>query len=92
MQRAMLRITENSDADMIRLRLDGTVNSDGWREVEEICLRHRNKNGKPIVLDMGGIVFLHTEVAARLMEIRGERLRLINCSPFIESLFKALEK
>lgn len=87
----MLRITEDlENGETIKLRLDGTLNAVSWPELEEACSRHQSDNGKVILLDLAGVVFMNDEVAARLVELRSDRLTIINCSPFIETLLKTV--
>jgi anti-anti-sigma regulatory factor len=83
----MLRITEHiEDAKAVRLRLDGTLSVTCFAEIEEACDRCRNEPGKIILLDMAGVVFMDNDSASRIARLRGEQLRVINCSPFIETL------
>jgi hypothetical protein len=89
----MLRITENSEnGKTIRLRIDGTLTEIGYPELESICLRHKMGDGIVLLLDMGGVVFMQDEVAKKLVSLRGDRLRIINCSPFIETLLETVTK
>jgi len=88
----MLRITENDDnGKTVRLRLDGTVNSTSYAELEAACSHHQETAGKIILVDMAGVVFMNNEVASKLAKLRNEQLRIINCSPFIETLLKTVE-
>ena len=88
----MLRITENfENGNTIRLRLDGTVDTASFLELDAVWSRHKNGDGKVILLDLAGVVFMNDEAARKLAELRGERLRIINCSPFIETLLKTVE-
>jgi anti-anti-sigma regulatory factor len=87
----MLRITENDDnGKTVRLRLDGTVNSTSYAELEAACSHHQETAGKIIVVDMAGVVFMNNEVASKLAKLRNEQLRIINCSPFIETLLNTV--
>jgi anti-anti-sigma regulatory factor len=89
----MLRITENlENGKTVRLRLDGTVSAVSLPELEEICSRHQSTEAKVILLDLAGVVFMNDEVARKFVELRSHRLRIINCSPFIETLLKTVEK
>ena len=88
----MLKITEHfENAKTVRLRLDGTLNALSLHEVEEICSRHQGENGKVTLLDLAGVVFMNDESAKRLVELRSDRLKIINCSPFIEMLLQTVE-
>jgi anti-anti-sigma regulatory factor len=89
----MLRITENvENGKTVRLRLDGTLNGVSWPALEEVCSRHQSESGILILLDMAGLAFMDDQVAARVVELRCDRLRIVNCSPFIESLLKTIER
>jgi anti-anti-sigma regulatory factor len=88
----MLRITENNEkGKVVRIRLDGTVNSASYSELEATCARHQDASEKVILLDMAGVVFMNHEVASKLAGLRSEQLRIINCSPFIETLLSTVE-
>ena len=81
----MLRITQSSpDEETVSLRLDGTLTTTGCGEVEALCLQYQESDGKLIV------VFMNEEVAKRLMELRSNRLSIINCSPFVEMLLRTV--
>jgi anti-anti-sigma regulatory factor len=89
----MLRITENSEnGKTIRLRIDGTLTDICYPELESICAHHQKGDGIVVLLDMAGVVFMHDEVANKLANLRGERLRIINCSPYIETLLETVTK
>jgi anti-anti-sigma regulatory factor len=89
----MLRITENlENGKTVRLRLDGTVSPVSLPELEEICSRHQGTDGRVILLDLAGVVFMNDEVARKFVALRNDRLRIINCSPFIEALLETVEK
>ena len=89
----MLRITENTEnGKTVTLRLDGTVNSDSYAELEAACSRHREIPTKIIVVDMAGVVFMNKEMASKLAGLRSETFRIINCSPFIETLLNIVER
>jgi len=88
----MLRITENTEnGRTVRLRLDGTVTSTSYSELEAACTRHREAPEKIILVDMAGVVFMNNEMASKLAGLRSEQLRIINCSPFIETLLNTVE-
>jgi len=89
----MLRITENTEnGTTVRIRLDGTVTSASYSELEEVCLRHREPPEKTILVDMSGVTFMDNEVASKLARLRSEQLIIINCSPFIETLLNTVER
>jgi anti-anti-sigma regulatory factor len=87
----MLRITEDSEnGKTVRLRLDGSVNSTSYAELEATCARHLEASGKIILVDMKGVVFMNNEVASKLAGLRSKQLRIVNCSPFIETLLNTI--
>ena len=89
----MLRISENSEnGEIIRLRLDGTLTAASYAELEAVCSQHQANGGKIVLLDMAGVVFMNDEVARKLANLRGERLRIVNCSPFIETLLHTVQQ
>jgi anti-anti-sigma regulatory factor len=89
----MLRITENTEnCKTVRFRLEGTLTAASYSELETVCSQYEGSDGKIILLDMAGLVFMSDEVAKKLVELRSRRLRIINCSPFIETLFKTVER
>lgn len=88
----MLRITENTeDGKTIRLRLDGTVDLTSYAELTATCSRHRQVPGTIILVDMAGVAFMNNEVATKVAGLRSEQLRIINCSPFIETLLNTVD-
>ena len=88
----MLRIAENlENGKTVRLRLDGTLNPLSLPELEAVCSRHQS-DGKIILLDLAGVVFMTDEIAKKLVKLRSDRLRIINSSPFIETLLKTVER
>jgi hypothetical protein len=61
-------------------------------ELEAVCSRHQSDHGKVILLDLAGVVFMTDEIAKKLVKLRSDRLRIINSSPFIETLLKTVER
>ena len=89
----MLRITENfENGKTVRLRLDGTISQTALAELEQLCSRHQTRHERMILLDMAGVVFMNNEVATKMVRLRSERLRIINCSPFIETLLNYVQE
>jgi len=83
----MLRITENIESDRaVRLRLDGTVSAESFEELVRICARYQSNKTQILILDLGGVSFMHDEAARSLARLRAESVRVINCSPFIAAL------
>lgn len=89
----MLRITENlEDGDAIRLRLDGTITTESYAELDKALARYHDGKTPTIILDMAGVSFMNDESADRLAKIKGEKMRIINCSPFIAALLDTMER
>ena len=89
----MLKITENLENDKaVRLRLDGTVSSDSFHELAQICARHQLNGGQTVIVDMAGVSFMNDEAARKLSQMRADSLRVINCSPFIATLLDAAKR
>jgi anti-anti-sigma regulatory factor len=85
----MLRITENfQKGKTIGFRLDGTLTEASCAELEALCSQYQESEGKVVQLDMAGVIFMNEEVAKRLVDLRSDRLSIINCSPFIEMLLR----
>jgi hypothetical protein len=85
----MLRITETSeDGKTTRLRMDGTVDADSFSDLLAVCSRRNDIGENLIVLDLSGVDFMTEEAARKLTVLRSERLRIINCSPFVETLLR----
>ena len=87
----MLRITEIENGSVIKLRLDGTVTSESFAEIDRSCARYRSDAKRAVVLDMAGVTFMQTEPAQRLAQLKRDSVRIINCSPFIAALLKTAE-
>lgn len=88
----MLRITENiENGKTVRLRLDGTITPESFEDLEKACVISGQGN-QQIILDMAGVSFMHAESAQKLAALRGESLRIINCSPFIATLLDTIAK
>ncbi len=88
----MLRITEIFESKKIlRLRLDGRLLQESFGQLAGICREHSANMEETVLIDMAGITFMNEETAERLLALRGERLRIINCSPFVEMLLNSKE-
>jgi anti-anti-sigma regulatory factor len=74
----------------MRLKLDGTISSDSVGELEEMIAMHQSST--EVILDMVGVSFMNEAAAKKLAALRGESLRIINCSPFISALLDMVEK
>ena len=89
----MLKITETVESqNTVRLRLDGTLSSDAFSELTEAYRAHRDSIGRTVILDLGGVEYMNDRVAVSLINLTNERLRIINCSPFIATLLETIAK
>jgi len=83
----MLRITEISvDEKTVTLRLDGSVVNTAVSELERLCLHYGNNENKNVVLDFSGVTFMNNEAVEMLKRIKGQRIKIVNPSLFIETL------
>lgn len=88
----MLRITENRENEkVLKLRLDGTLNAESFRDLEKVC-REQGDEAKLVILDMAGVNFMNEEAARMVIGLKGELLRIVNCSPFIAALLESIER
>jgi anti-anti-sigma regulatory factor len=86
----MLRITENfENGNTVRLRLDGTLSTISYGDFADVLAAHETAGGKIIIVDMAGVGFMDEESARKISLRQSEQLRIINCSPFIETLLTA---
>ncbi len=85
----MLRITESiENRNVIKLRLDGTITTESFAEIDRACARHREEHDRIVILDMAGVTFMQPEPAYKLAHLQRDSLRIINCSPFIAALLE----
>jgi anti-anti-sigma regulatory factor len=88
----MLRITESlENGKLLRLRLDGTLANEGFDELANTLSAYRDI-ARTIIVDMGGVEFMNDYAARELIKLRGNELRIINCSPFIATLLATIGK
>ena len=89
----MLKISENFETgNTVRLRLDGTLSKDAFGELADAYTVHRDNVSRTVILDMAGVEFMNDQAARGLINMRNERLRIINCSPFIATLLETIAK
>ena len=70
----MLRITKTvENGSVIKLRLDGTITSESFAEIDRTCAHYRSES--TVVLDMAGVTFMQTEPAQKLAQLKRDRLR-----------------
>lgn len=87
----MVKITETvGDEKAVTLRLDGKL-ADTWvADLEKICLHYRDEENKSVVLDFSGVTFIDDNGVSMLEKIKDDRIEIINCSLFIETLLHDL--
>ncbi len=89
----MLRITANlENCQTIRLRLDGTISDDTLNELNRAIAENRNGPTRTVILDMAGVDFMNDHAAHELLKICDDRLRMVNCSPFIITLLDMISE
>jgi len=83
----LLRITEISDdGEEIVMKLEGKIIGVWVDDLKRVCLFHRDKRGRVVVLDFSGVTFVEARGLEMLKDLKSDRVRIINCSPFINSL------
>jgi anti-anti-sigma regulatory factor len=83
----MFKITKTKDHDnTINLRMDGKLVEEWLSEFEKLYLKIKNENYKRIIIDLSGVSFIDDNGIDFIEKIKDERIDIINCSPFIESL------
>ena len=89
----MLKITESYETgNAVRLRLDGTLSNDAFGDLAAACAAHQFSIERTVILDMAGVEFMNDQAARGLINMSNERLRIINCSPFIATLLETIAK
>jgi len=89
----MLKITQSFETgNIVRLRLDGTLSNDAFSDLADACTAHRDGVERTVILDMAGVEFMNDQAARGLIDMSNEKLRIINCSPFIATLLETIAK
>jgi anti-anti-sigma regulatory factor len=83
----MFRTTEISeDEKTVTLRLDGKL-IDAWvSDLEKLCLYYKDEKNKAVVLDFSGVTFIDGKGVRMLENIKDEKIKITNCSLFIQKL------
>lgn len=82
----MLRIERlNEDDARVTLKLDGRIVGQWVATLEVECSRVL-QGSKRLVLDFAGVTFIDRDGVSLLKKVRGERVRLVNCSLFVKEL------
>jgi len=83
----LLRITEISDdGEEIVMKLEGKIIGVWVDDLKRVCLFHRDERNRVVVLDFSGVTFIEARGLEMLKDLKGERVKTVNCSPFIHSL------
>ena len=83
----MFKITKTEEDDnTINLRMDGKLVEEWLSEFEKLYLKIKNEEYKRIIIDLSGVSFIDENGIDFIEKIKDERIDIINCSPFIESL------
>lgn len=89
----MLRITKTAeDSDTVTLKLEGKVTDDTASDLERLCLLYRDGENKTVFLDFQGVTFINGYGLEILERIKGERIKMVNGSLFVETLLRSLEE
>lgn len=82
----MLRIEKVSEDDAtVTLKVEGRIVGHWVATLEEECFRSL-RGSKQLILDLAGVSFIDRDGVALLMKVKGERVRVLNCSPFVKEL------
>lgn len=83
----MFKITKTEQSDRtVNLRMDGRLIEEWHSEFEKLYLKIKKDDYKRIVIDFAGVSFIDDDAINYIQKISDERVDIINCSPFIESL------
>jgi anti-anti-sigma regulatory factor len=82
-----LRITriEDTGAGLVTLRVEGRVVAEAVGVLERECWRSLEAAPK-VLVDFSGVTFIDGRGVDMLKRISGQRLRVVNCSVFVEHL------
>ena len=84
----MLRITRTSEESSdVKLKLEGRIVSDWVPLLRRECLRIL-KGQKRVLLDFSDVTFVDNRGVEMLKGMSAKKVRLMNCSPLVESLLE----
>jgi anti-anti-sigma regulatory factor len=83
----VLRITriEGPGAGVVTLRVEGRIVGEAVGLVEQEC-RRALQEPVEVRVDLVGVAFIDGRAVGMLRRLCAERLRVMNCSPFVEHL------
>lgn len=86
----MLRISElNASIENVTLQVEGQL-TDQWIELTRATCEQALRQGEPLILDVAGISFANRTGVALLRELQQRKVKLINCSPFLQEQLKPI--
>lgn len=84
----MLRIEKMGEDDgTVILKLEGRIIAQWVPVLEEECQRVL-REPKRLILDVAGVRFIDRDGVAVLGKMKGERVQLVNCYPFLRELLR----
>jgi anti-anti-sigma regulatory factor len=87
----LFRTTEISeDEKTVTLRLEGKLVQAWVSNLEMLCLHYIDEKNKTVVLDLSGVTFIDNEGVRMLESIKDEKIKVINCSLFVQKLLHKL--
>ena len=88
----MLKITESiEDENTVKVSLDGRITNASFENLIDVYSRFRDGGNKSVVLDFSGVTYIDEDAATRVAKLRGDGVRIVNCSLFIETLLRSVE-
>jgi anti-anti-sigma regulatory factor len=85
----MIRISEHGSSDGNRVvRLEGRVVGRSVAEVQTFCQEILSQ-GLALTIDMAEVSFLDKSAVGLFKKLKGQQVRLLNCSPFLSELLKS---
>lgn len=88
----MLSITKTlEDERRVQFRLDGSVDGAALFTLEKTMAQCTDGADKTITLDFAGVVFIDDDAARRVAQLKGDGIRIVNGSLFIETLLRSTE-
>lgn len=83
----VLRVTLiNQDDETVYLRLDGKLAGTCASTLEEQCSVYMENNYKTVLLDFTGVSYIDAEGVEMLERVKNERIQIVNCPLYIETL------
>ena len=87
----MLRITLlYMDSEKVRLKLDGRLAGLNVASLKHELLNYMDGKHKTVILDFSGVSYIDTSGRSMLESINDGKLKIVNCSMFIEKFLENL--